>query len=78
MVNKSDIDAELSGVRFTPKHNEITIVFEAICPTLLEKLENDQLKATYPYHGILVYNINKKEEHTQYVYIIFNIIKYIL
>ena len=31
LVNKSDIHAELSGVRFTPKHNEITIVFDAIC-----------------------------------------------
>ena len=61
MVNKSDIHAELSGERFTPKHNEITIVSDAICPTLLEKLENDQLKAIYPYHGILVYNINNKK-----------------
>ena len=69
LVNKSDIHAELSAVRFTPKKNEIIIVFDAICPSLLERLENEELKKTSPYHDILVYTIDKKEEHTQYVYI---------
>ena len=66
-MNKSDLHAELSGVNFTPKKNEITIVFDSICPTLLERLDGEHLKKVYPYRGILVYTMEKKEEHTQYV-----------
>ena len=65
LVNKSDIYAELSSVKFTPKKNEIIILTDAICPALWEKLDDPELKKIYPYRGLLVYTMNKKEEHTQ-------------
>ena len=65
LVNKSDIHEELSKVKFEPKENEITIIYDAIIPNLLERLENEEVCEIYPFRAVLVYTMINKENHEQ-------------
>ena len=65
LVNKFDIHEELSKVEFQPKENEITIIYDAIIPNLLKRLEAEEVGKIYPFRAILVYTMINKEKHEQ-------------
>ena len=62
-VNKQDIFNQLAQVELKLKQNETMIAYDPIIPGLLEKLRNQELANMYPYRGLLVYILPKKEEH---------------
>ena len=65
LMNKFDIHEELSKVEFQLKENEITIIYDAIIPNLLERLEAEEVGKIYPFRAILVYTMINKEKHEQ-------------
>ena len=65
LVNKQDIHEELSRAKFEVKENEVAIVYDAIIPHLLDRLEQDEISSTYPFRAILVYTMDNKNKHKQ-------------
>ena len=65
MVNKQDIFNELAKIQIEQKENEMILICDGICPELLRKLEENELAAIYPIRALLIYNIDRQQQHEQ-------------